>query len=129
MEFFADASSILVALYDILFFIFNFFDNFYAYHSLSQNIFFFKDIKEDNNYNIFPKKNQIQKIISLIENNEKNNNSNIFTEDNKESKNTHNKNKKGIEFSKTRELYSEIDVKGIQIYNIKHSKAENNKKI
>ena len=61
MEFFADASSILVALYDILFFIFNFIDYFYAYHSLSQQIFFFKDIKEENNNNIFQKKKKFKK--------------------------------------------------------------------
>ena len=65
MEFFADATSILVALYDILFFILNFFDYFYAYHHLSQNIFFFKDIKDDNKFNIFPQKIQIQKSYHL----------------------------------------------------------------
>ena len=81
MEFYADASSILVALYDILFFIFTFLNYFYAYHSLSQNIFFFKDVKEENNFNIFNKKSQIQEILSLIESQDKNNNSKIFKED------------------------------------------------
>ena len=81
MEFFADASSILVALYDILFFIFNFIDYFYAYHSLSQQIFFFKDIKEENNYNIFKKKKEIQEIISSIEYKEKNIDSETLKED------------------------------------------------
>ena len=122
MEFFADSTSILVALYDILFFILNFFDYFYAYHSLSQNIFFFKDIKDDNKYNIFPKKNQIQEIISSIENKEKNNRLEI--EDSKESKNIHNKNKK-LNECKTRELYSEIEMKGIRIYSKNNSEKEN----
>ena len=73
MEFYADASSLLIAIYEIIYLIFNFIDFFYAYHSLAQQLFFFKGIEEDNNYNIFNKKNQIQKIISLIENNEKTN--------------------------------------------------------
>ena len=73
MEFYADASSLLIAIYEIIYLIFNFIDFFYAYHSLAQQLFFFKGIEEDNNYNIFNKKNQIQKLISLIENNEKTN--------------------------------------------------------
>ena len=35
MEFYADASSLLIALYYVIFIIFNFIDYFYAYHSLS----------------------------------------------------------------------------------------------
>ena len=73
MEFYADASSFLIAIYEITYLILNFIDFFYAYHSLAQQLFFFKGIEEDNNYNIFNKKNQIQKLISLIDNNDKNN--------------------------------------------------------
>ena len=72
MEFYADASSILIAIYEIIYLIFNFIDFFYAYHSLAQQLFFFKGIEEDNNYNIFNKRIQIQKLISLMENDEKN---------------------------------------------------------
>ena len=63
MEFYADASSLLIAIYEVLFIVFGFFDNFYAYHSLSKRIFFFKEL-EDNNFNIFKKNNQIKKLIS-----------------------------------------------------------------
>ena len=52
MEFYTDASSILVALCEVIYLIFNFIDYFYAYHSLSKEIFFFKDIEEDYNCNI-----------------------------------------------------------------------------
>ena len=72
MEFYADASSILIAIYEIIYLIFNFIDFFYAYHSLAQQLFFFKGIEEDNNYIIFNKRIQIQKLISLMENDEKN---------------------------------------------------------
>ena len=123
MEFFADASSLLVALYDILFFILNFFDYFYAYHSLSQHIFFFKDIKKDNNsFNIFQKKKEIQELITFIENKENDKDFILSKEDNKNNKNIHNihnKNKKPIEFCKTRELNSDLNLEGIQIYNNK----------
>ena len=74
MEFYADASSILVALYEIIYLIFNFIDYFYAYHSLSKEIFFFRDIEEDNNYNISKKRKQIQSLISLIDHKGKNRN-------------------------------------------------------
>ena len=67
VEFYADASSILVALYEVIYLIFNFIDYFYAYHSLSKEIFFFKDIEEDYNYNISKKRKQIQNLISLID--------------------------------------------------------------
>ena len=126
MEFFADASSILVALYDILFFVFNFIDYFYAYHSLSQQIFFFKDIKEENNYDIFQKKKEIQEIIASIESKEKNIDSEILKEDNKLLiSNFNNKNIRTKESNKTRELFTNLDLKGIKIYSDKNSKEGN----
>ena len=63
MEFYADASSMLIALYEILFIIFGFIDNFYSYHSLAKRIFFFKEL-EDNNFHIFEKNNKIKELIS-----------------------------------------------------------------
>ena len=44
MEFFADSSSILKALFAILFNIFNYINNFYAINSFTKELFFFKDI-------------------------------------------------------------------------------------
>ena len=71
MEFYADASSLLIALYGILEMIFEFIDTFYAYHSLSKKIFFFKDLEEPNHFNIFKKNKQIKEIISNMNANEK----------------------------------------------------------
>ena len=67
MEFYADASSMLIALYEILFIIFGFIDNFYSYHSLAKRIFFFKEL-EDSNFNIFQKNNKIKELISTTSN-------------------------------------------------------------
>ena len=67
MEFYADASSILVSLYEVIYLTLNFIDYFYAYHSLSKDIFFFKDVEEDYNYNISQKTKEIQNLISLID--------------------------------------------------------------
>ena len=116
MEFFADATSILVALYDILFFILNFFDYFYAYHHLSQNIFFFKDIKHDNKFNIFPQKMQIQEVLSSLEKREKSNNSKYFIKDNKDSKKVLIENNDLKNSRQEKELYSDFEIKDIQIY-------------
>lgn len=127
MEFFADASSILVALYDILFFIFNFIDYFYAYHSLSQQIFFFKDIKEENNYNIFQKKKEIQEIIASIESKEENIDSEIVKEDTDNKlliSNFNNKNVKTKESNKTRELFTNLDLRESKFIVIKALKKE-----
>ena len=70
MEFYADASSLLAALYTVLDIIFGFFTGFYAHHSLSKRLFFFREL-EDNNFHIFEKNKHIKELISKIS--EKNN--------------------------------------------------------
>ena len=75
MEFYADASSFLIAIYDILFFIFNYINHFYAFHSLSKLIFFFKDLEEENNFNLFKKRKKIQELLYMKDFNPSNNNS------------------------------------------------------
>ena len=44
MEFYADASALLIAIYEILVIIFNYFNTFYGNHTLSKELFFFKDL-------------------------------------------------------------------------------------
>jgi len=58
MEFYVDASSILIDIYKIIVIIFNFLNSFYAYHSLSKHLFFFKEINQEkiNNFDITKKK-------------------------------------------------------------------------
>ena len=65
MEFYADASCLLAALYTVLDIITSFFNNFYAYHSLAKRLFFFKEL-EDKNFHIFEKNKQIKELISII---------------------------------------------------------------
>ena len=67
MEFYADASSLLIAVYEILVIIFNFVDNFYANHSLAKTIFFFKELENDEGFNINKKKGKIQEILYITD--------------------------------------------------------------
>ena len=78
MEFYADASSLLIAIYGILDFIFNYINTFYANHSLSKSIFLFKDLEEENGFNIFKKKQKIQELLYITELSQGKNNSNKF---------------------------------------------------
>ena len=72
MEFYADVSSFLIAIYEILYIIFGFINNFYAHHSLSKRLFFFKEL-EDYNFHVFEKVKKIKELISKIsEQNEEN---------------------------------------------------------
>jgi hypothetical protein len=72
MEFYADASSLLIAVFDILVVIFNYVDTFYAHHSLAKSIFFFKELEEKDNFNIMKKTDIIQELISITELQKKN---------------------------------------------------------
>ena len=65
MEFYTDASSLLIAIYAILDIIFNYINTFYANHSLSKSIFFFKDLEEENSFNLFKKKQKIQDLLYM----------------------------------------------------------------
>ena len=75
MEFYADASSLLIAIYAILDIIFNYINHFYAYHSLSKFIFFFKDLEEENKFNLFTQRKKIHDLFYITDFNPSNNNS------------------------------------------------------
>ena len=64
MEFYADASSLLIALYEILIIIFNYINNFWAEQTLSKKIFFFKDL-EESGLNIKKRTNQILELLDV----------------------------------------------------------------
>ena len=64
MEFYADASSLLIALYEILIIIFNYINNFWAEQALSKKIFFFKDL-EESGLNIKKRTNQILELLDV----------------------------------------------------------------
>ena len=71
MEFYADASSLLVAFYEILLIILNFINNFYAELSLSKKIFFFKELN-DNNFHFYKYSKKMNEILSQTKPNERN---------------------------------------------------------
>ena len=72
MEFYADASSLLIAIFEILVVIFNYVDTFYAHHSLAKSTFFFKELEDKDNFNIMKKTDIIQELISVTELQKKN---------------------------------------------------------
>ena len=67
MEFFADASSLFMAIYEVLNIIFYFIYNFVAYHFLSKKIFFFREFDNENNFKIVNKNNRIQNLIYITD--------------------------------------------------------------
>ena len=66
MEFWADASSLLMAIFEVLFFLISFADTFYADLSLSKKLFFFRGVK-NKHFNINRKINDIKRIVSLTD--------------------------------------------------------------
>ena len=66
MEFYADYSSLLITLFKALSIAFYFVNRFYANHSLSKQIFFFKEA-ENIHFDINRKSNQIKNLIKLLD--------------------------------------------------------------
>ena len=99
MEFYADASSLLIAIYAILDFIFNYINTFYANHSLSKSIFFFKDLEEENSFNLFKKRQKIQELISITDIYQTKNNNNSNNEYDKDNNYSSPKNKISVRFN------------------------------
>ena len=66
MEFYADTSSLLKALFEILYIIFQFINTFYAEHSLAKNVFLFKEF-ENKHFDPRKKYAEIKKLLSLAE--------------------------------------------------------------
>jgi len=64
MEFYADASSLLIALYEVLIIIFNYINQFWAEQNLSKIMFFFKDL-EESGLNVKKRGAQIQELLDI----------------------------------------------------------------
>ena len=64
MEFYADASSLLIGIFRVLLIIFNFINQFYAELDLSKRIFFFKELN-GNNFNINKYTEKVNTLLSL----------------------------------------------------------------
>ena len=122
MEFYADASSLLIAVFDILVVIFNYVDTFYAHHSLAKSIFFFKELEEKENFNVMKKADIIQELISITELQKKNSENSPIEIISKNSKIMKNFPPKKKETERQEVLESrEDDQKEIQIYNSRNN--------
>ena len=66
MEFYADASSLLIALFELLFVILTFINNFYAKYSISKKIFLFKEV-ESHHFDFSLNHHKIKKLIALTD--------------------------------------------------------------
>ena len=86
MEFYADASALLIAIYEILVIIFNYFNTFYGNHTLSKELFFFKDLEGKENFNILKNKDIIQELITLTDSQKKDSKNNLIDSDSNNSK-------------------------------------------
>ena len=65
MEFYANATSLLIGIFRVLLIIFNFIDGFYGENSIFRRIFFLKEFEDSQNFDIFKKGKQIKELISL----------------------------------------------------------------
>ena len=125
MEFYADASSLLIALYEILIIIFNYINNFWAEQSLSKKVFFFKEL-ENNNFNINQKFDKIQELLDITEmslNEEKRNERDYY--DNDKTKEKYEEKKTSNKRSKDNNDYNNYDDK----YSSGHFGSESESKL
>ena len=128
MEFYADASSLLVAIYEILVIIFNYIDTFYAHHSLAQIIFFFKELENEDTFNVNNKKSKIQEILYVTDLPNKNEEDSIEF-DSKGSKvnkffSPSNKDSERVNVLENNKENQEENQKDIKIYNRKKNQVE-----
>ena len=65
IEFYADSSSLLMALFEILRIIFNCINSFYADHSFTKHLFFFKEVDDNNHLDNNIRHRQIKELIAL----------------------------------------------------------------
>ena len=133
MEFYADASSLLVAIYEILVIIFNYIDTFYANHSLAKLIFFFKDLDEENSFNINKKHKKILELLYLTEGSPSKHNSIEFDSKGSKINNNKNFNKNFLPENKESERMNVLEndreeyQKDVKIYNNKKKNNIDNK--
>ena len=67
MEFYADLSSIVISLYRLMIIFFNYINTFYAMHSVSKRIFFFRNIENKKHFNFFNRAKNIRELVYLTE--------------------------------------------------------------
>jgi hypothetical protein len=120
MEFYSSCHCLLNAIYKILGILLNYINNFYGFHALSKFIFFFKELDDENNFNINKKSNMIKEVLSII-----NSKGNIL--DNKKSKKKDMEKKDILSINKREEedLEDIKDIQEVNLYNNNKKKVQN----
>ena len=116
MEFYADASSLLIAIYEIFDIIFNYINTFYGHHSISKKIFFFKELENEEQFNILTRVNTIKELVKQTDIQKINSQSTHSNPKLKEDKNLKNFPPKKTLFRNKKSPKKEND---INIYNLK----------
>ena len=102
MEFYADATSLLITIYEILVIIFNYIDTFYGYNTIAKKIFFFKDLENPDSFNLNKKINIINELISITDLKKTSENT-PYKSDSKDSKHLKNAPPRKIQISEKKE--------------------------
>ena len=120
MEFYSSCHCLLNAIYKILGILLNYINNFYGFHALSKFIFFFKELDDENNFNINKKSNMIKEVLSII-----NSKGNIL--DNKKSKKKDMEKQDILSINKREEedLEDIKDIQEVNLYNNNKKKVQN----
>ena len=120
MEFYSSCHCLLNAIYKLLGILLNYINNFYGFHALSKFIFFFKELDDENNFNINKKSNMIKEVLSII-----NSKGNIL--DNKKSKKKDMEKQDILSINKREEedLEDIKDIQEVNLYNNNKKKVQN----
>ena len=115
MEFYADSSSLLIAIYEILDIIISYINTFYGHHSIVRRIFFFKELKNGEQFDILRRANSIKDLVRQTDNQKTNSQSTHSNPKLKEDKNLKNYPPKKTLFRTQKSTKKD----GINIYNSK----------
>ena len=118
MEFYANATSLLIGIFRVLVIIFNFIDGFYAENSITKKIFFLKEFEDKDHFDIFKKGNKIKELLSLT------NLNNSFEYSNVDSFETNFK-----DIISDKKIFNDSDLKTYNNYERNKSQINLNKKV
>ena len=129
MEFYADASSLLIAIYEIVGIIMAYFNTFYGYHTLNKMMFFFKELEDPDGFNVSKKSDMIRELISITDIQQKASENNKIEVQSKGSKDVKSfpPKKRETERQEVLESGEESNQKDVQIYNNSRKKQSESK--
>ena len=122
MEFYADASSLLIGIYEILLIIFSYINTFYAEYSISSKLFLFKEI-EGVHFNFSKNYQRIKNIMAQNEDDNNNDTNEIPEEDKNHLENNNHSNMEEIV------VYNNKHENNIHNNQIVKQKIQNKKKV